>query len=453
MDSFECFCSWLGSQFEELSPAAFYRSLFGSGALQSRSSQRDGKGKIVAVEVPDEGRPFRHLIPDELDNLEEVLSTDNFLITSPISYVGKNRCDSNAVELFAIAFDLDDVLIDDATGVPEGLVSIFMRAEKGFIPTPSYVVSSGTGLHLYFKLDKPLHLYPDRFEALGKFRENMTRKIWDKYSSTNPNIQFESVTQAFKMVGSSILDGTGRRVRAFRTGGSYSIDELNDYVQPSSQIFFGYQSALPLEKAKRLYPEWYQKVVVEGRPADGTWTCSEAVYEWWLEKARYVEVGHRYWFLYFMCSYAQKCGIPYDRLEADALKVREMLDFSHLDPFTLKDVYSALEAFNRPMKLYPIEKIEYFTGIEIPRNKRNGRSRTAHLAHARLDLAEKYPDGSWREGGNMGKGRPSKEKLIRDYAAEHPDMTQAEIASNLDVSPTTVNKWLKKKSKKELDQQ
>ena len=42
------------------------------------------------------------------------------------------------------------------------------------------------------------------------------------------------------------------------------------------------KSKLSLDEAKKLYPEWYQERVVEGRPKKkGTWVCNEALYEWW----------------------------------------------------------------------------------------------------------------------------------------------------------------------------
>ena len=43
-------------------------------------------------------------------------------------------------------------------------------------------------------------------------------------------------------------------------------------------------------QAKELYPDWYEKRIVQGEPKQkskkqgGTWVCNEALYEWWKRK-------------------------------------------------------------------------------------------------------------------------------------------------------------------------
>ena len=50
------------------------------------------------------------------------------------------------------------------------------------------------------------------------------------------------------------------------------------------------KSTVTLEEAKELYPEWYEKRIVQGEPKQkskkqgGTWVCNEALYEWWKRK-------------------------------------------------------------------------------------------------------------------------------------------------------------------------
>ncbi|MCQ4928166.1 hypothetical protein NE466_11550, partial [Veillonella parvula] len=50
------------------------------------------------------------------------------------------------------------------------------------------------------------------------------------------------------------------------------------------------KSTVTLEEAKELYPDWYEKRIVQGEPKQkskkqgGTWVCNEALYEWWKRK-------------------------------------------------------------------------------------------------------------------------------------------------------------------------
>ena len=73
-----------------------------------------------------------------------------------------------------------------------------------------------------------------------------------------------------------------------------------------------------MEDAKKKYPEWYQRRVVEKRPKN-TWTCKKALYDWWIGKIYGgADQGHRYWCIMTLATYARKCGVPRETLENDA---------------------------------------------------------------------------------------------------------------------------------------
>ena len=67
-------------------------------------------------------------------------------------------------------FDLDGVNLDDDGDGPCGLVDLVYQAVGGggadLFPMPTYIASSGTGLHLYYVLSEPLRLWPNVCEAL-----------------------------------------------------------------------------------------------------------------------------------------------------------------------------------------------------------------------------------------------------------------------------------------------
>ena len=199
----------------------------------------------------------------------------------------------------------------------------------------------------------------------------------------------------------------------------------------------------PIERAKKLWPEWYQARIVEGK-APGRWTCKRDLYDWWLGEVETKATDHhRYWCLNVLAAYARKCGIPYDELEADALALvptLEGLTVREDNHFTEDHALAAIEAYYDPIihKLTR-ERIERRTAIELPKNKRNGRKQAVHLARARTVQEFDDPDGAWRNKD----GAPTKADLVREYAAEHPDANHSEIARALGISRPTVIKWLK----------
>ena len=103
-------------------------------------------------QIEGDGKAKRCTITDELDELRELQDTD-FTIMSPISYFGLRRCGKNARYLYALVFDLDGV------GMPQ-LRDTLHQMNKDILPQATFVVNSGTGLHLYYVLKEPVPMYP-----------------------------------------------------------------------------------------------------------------------------------------------------------------------------------------------------------------------------------------------------------------------------------------------------
>lgn len=93
------------------------------------------------------------------------------------------------------------------------------------------------------------------------------------------------------------------------------------------------KSTVTLEEAKELYPEWYEKRIVQGEPKQkskkqgGTWVCNEALYEWWKRKiTEEVKAGGRYFSIMALCSYGLKCGISEQKIRRDAYAFLDHLE-------------------------------------------------------------------------------------------------------------------------------
>lgn len=450
--------AYLNQYFEEVAPLDFYRAVFPSGELDRRGAFTKGKYTGIAVRVQtvaDEGtgelleNPIvrRFTVTDGLTELNDVLlappRTDDFCVMSPVSYAGKSQKQSNARKLHAIAIDLDGLYC--INGCCSSLASLFSQIERlERIPRPTFIVSSGTGVHLYYVLDEPIRLFPNTLRNLAEYRRHLTWLIWhDAITTLDHEIQYESVTQGFRMVGSSTKSGLA--VRAFETGGKVSVEYMNGFAgDGGTEIVTEYRSEMTRSKAKELYPEWYEKRIVRGIPRD-TWRCKRDLYEWWKRKIDSdAKLHHRYWCVFALAAYARKCGVPYDELEADALSFLPHLNelgAKEGNPFTVGEMYKALGAYDTSWITYPRHTIAERTDIEIPPNKRNGRKLEQHMVY--LNGLRKMRRDVLGEDEYRNSGRPDKRAEVLAFAREHPEMNHSQMARALGVSRPTVIKWLK----------
>lgn len=461
---------YLAARYDEVSPLDFYSDLFAAGDSLATADRLPGTyaGVLTRIQRGPDNREHgeHHLILSDLWSVEAMSAVDGSIpgtvaLISPLTYAGHRPLLRAAHELHALVFDLDDVVTSE-DGRPSGLIDLLYQMEdlgdvRGpFLPQPAYMVSSGSGLHLYYVLDEPIRMWPDTCEAVRRFRAAFTRRLWNRYvTSSYDRPQLESVVQSFRAVGSLAKDGQ-QIVRAFRVGGRVSVEDLNAYVDPDDALPT-HRSRHTIEEAKALWPgwdpEWRDKARSTERQA--TWHVKRDLYDWWVRRVESdpdVAVGHRYWCLFVAAALAAKCpDVTYDELEAWAYGVRPYLDSLTTDPatnpFTPEDVAAALAVYGNPLSPFlRRDKIAEKTALDMPINKRNGRDQRTHLAVARAVRDTLHPDGSWRAGSGRPPGSPNKSHPKRDavlaYAAGHPGATQREIAAALGVSKTTVNKWL-----------
>lgn len=435
----------LASRYQEVSPLEFYRDLFPVGELDQRDSFTEGKYNAIGVKITGRRRAERYTICDDLEPIDQLVSGNDFVIISPVSYAGKAQSQRNARNLYALAFDLDGLIVKD--GDPVGLRNLihqFGVADPAFHPTPTYIVSSGGGVHLYYLLMKPIPLFKNVLDQLYEYRRYFTKRVWNRYVTTlSRDPQFESVTQGFRAVGSIAKDGK-QRVRAFKVGYRVTIEDLNRLcIDESAKIkSFAYKSDLTLAQAKEKYPDWYHERIELKRPAS-VWTVKRDLYDWWLRRIKLeASIGHRYFCIMCLAIYAQKCGISREELEKDAFGLIDLMDSQSpadgSNNFDEGDVIKALDAFDTSYITFPRDSISLLSGIEIIPNKRNYLKQPTHLMIAR---AKKK---GMKEAGVMKpEGRPSKRDQILDCAADHPDWSHSRIAKELGVSRTTVIKWLR----------
>lgn len=468
---------WLDANYERVEPHVFYREIFPVGSFERRGHFEDGKGNGIGISIHDafevanepvdaseqkedensvqnqeKCKVHCYVINDGFEKLDELIC-QKFSIISPVSYFGKSRSGKNARELYAIAFDLDGV------DMPQ-LRDTFHQMNRGFIPAATFVVNSGTGLHLYYLLDSPIAMYPQNQRFLKELKYSLTRRIWNRFTSNIKEPQIQGVLQGFRVVGSGTKLGADYPVVAYRYGKTVSIEYLLQYVPDTNgdlQRVTGMleRGSLSIEEAKKKYPDWYERRIVRGERR-GRWTVKRDLYDWWLRKIETeIHVGHRFYGIMTLAIYAIKCGIAEEELQQDAyrlLKNFDAMSYEDSNRFTIEDVVKALEMYNENFVTFPRADIAKYSGIPISPNKRNWKKQSQHLEIARairdIKTKQQGKDNWWQ-----GNGRPSKEQLIREYMFAHPEVRKkTEIATALQIDRHTVGKFYDM-IRAEIDQQ
>lgn len=433
--------NWLKKFYEEVTPVEFYRGIFPESSFERQGQQIDLKanGIITVIEKNDDKDvPFNLLVFDDLKTIKDVEGY-KFVIMSPLAYFGKNRTAENARYLYGFAIDLDGV------GMSQ-LNDLFFQIKNGLIPEPTYVVNSGTGLHLYFVLQDPIALYPNVHYKLKEFKYGLIEKIWNRYTSTfkeRNEVQYQGIFQGFRVPGTASKLGVDYPVVAFDIGKKVTVEYLNGFLMDKSKALTDicYQSKLNLRQAKEKYPDWYQTRIVEGRQK-GRWVVKRDLYDWWLRKIKEGStVGHRYYCMSVLAVYAVKCNIDEDELHRDAMELLPYLDGLTTDEsnrFTKKDILDAMKLYNESYVYYSRAEVERVSGISVPPNKRNYQKQAWHLEDMRIRKQTMRRRG---QAFKNPEGRPSFKKDIERLLFLQPDITKQECAATLECSYQTVCRY------------
>ena len=425
--------------FEEVTPYEFYRDVFPIGELEERGKQEQGKYNGVAVELlPREKdnnaqKIKRYILTDDLYILDKLLESNNFIIISPISYKGKNRKAESARFIYGLAIDLDGV------ETVQNITDLFYQMQNDILPTPTYAVTSGHGLHLYYLFETPLPAFENIKKGLHTLKTALIRRIWNRYVTVlSDKPQYQSIFQGFRLVGGVTKDG--RRTKAYRTGEKITVEYLNNYVTEEKQLKdFSYKSKLTLPEAKKKYPEWYEKRIEQGQEKN-IWVCKRDLYDWW-KRRLLIEAteGHRYFAMMCLAIYAKKSGVSYEELEKDAFELVPRFDLLTTDEnnhFTDYDCIKALEMYNDSYFTFPIDEIVKLTLIPIEKNKSNYRKQAVHIKYMNLQRAFKVELGESTNGG-----RPTAENTVKQWQQKHPEGKKADCIRETGLSKPTVYKW------------
>ena len=146
----------LKAMFTQVTPYEFYRDVFPAGSLgvhgdlsvrkpnliytmTVRKDEDDEKAKVYARNT---------IVFDDLEGLQGAAGAE-FAVTSPVSYRGRNRTAANAYHLWGFCIDLDGVGMDQ-------MHDLLYQIQNDVLPTPTYLINSGHGFHVYYLLEEPI---------------------------------------------------------------------------------------------------------------------------------------------------------------------------------------------------------------------------------------------------------------------------------------------------------
>ena len=399
----------------------------------------------------------------------EYIEKSKLALCSGLTYRGRANRLEKAQQMNALIFDLDGV------GVEEFKILEARWGMKGgecrAVPKPTYTVLSGSGLHLYYVFFEPIALFPNIKLQLKALKYDLTFTIWD-YGETSKeeSVQYQSINQSFRMPGSlNTKNEHETQVVAFRTGERVDLDYLNRFVvEPGNKVDIEKPfkpTKITKKEAQELYPEWYERVIVKREKKAKKWAIDEkvhgedpyALYHWWIGKSdnvkngkkpdikKRIKGGHRYYFLMCMAIFASKCNVPREKLKADMKEIfEEIAKIPHKNELTQADMAAALEAYSKEYYDTSIVEINYWTGVEIEKNKRNGRSQARHLAIARMDKEHLKETGTLKNPEGRPAGKSKERDKVREYRLEHPDAGPTDCIRDTGISRNTVYRWWKK---------
>lgn len=441
----------------EVSPFDFYRDLFPVGSLEKKGEKDIGKGNIVATSIrKDGGRSRNWVIYDGLDELKHLIDVP-FGLIYPMTHWGRTHKEQTGHELFAFVIDIDFVTL-------QLLQNLCHQFDCQVQHKPTYLVSSGRGIHLYFFLEKPIPLYKNLREMLSTLKKDLIRRFWNDTTSLTPEKpDIASIYQGFRSVGSWSKLGREYPVRAFKlTEKRFSLDELTKIYTPSLHDVIQYSNVdtslvekkpewkpkkdrIPLEKAKELYPDWYRRKILgekaETKPKD-FWTANKKMYLWWRDNKLRQEIrqGGRYFGVIALCAFGLKCGVEKAQIKADAMGLLSFLDSLTIDktnPFTMQDINDALTSLDNPLTAKATRQwIEERTKVSIPPNKRNGRTRAEHVKLMNFVRDEINQNKNWH-------GRKSVDFVVFDFLSRFPNAKADDFVNETGLSRRVFYKYKK----------
>lgn len=400
--------SVLGEFGEQVDKWTFYEDVFG-----------DTEKTVPVILSANE-----HLQAMTLDSAMDFSAPRDDVYISGCTYFHDWYSKKTAHDIYAFIIDLDSVW---SGGLLSGLRSDW---QLDGVPTryakPTYIVNSGTGLHLYFVLAEPIPCFGTQIQEIEKlYREIALQQTAKAWIGQKPQIQWFG--QSFRMVGSLTKDGF--ETTAFRYGEKWDIQDLAKWY------------GIEKEFRKRGEHEDFKPIRKQRKRKKGQrkgFTSNRAFYDYTLRTVREkTHEGHRYTSMCALSVIAWKCKVPEWEVEKDLESLLPYFNKGSVRTVKANEIKSAMKMYNARAMETPRERLEDWLGWEYKPIKRNGRKRDMHLKLARNQLA------LLKEMGETSQGRPKQSIIVEEWQEKHPNGKKIECHRETGLSRPTIDKWWK----------
>ena len=337
-------------------------------------------------------------------------------------------------DVYAIVIDADSVTSKRLDSIFQNGFELKLSDTKTHkLPKPTYIVNSGTGIHLYYVFNEPIPYFKKQSNELNKLYKMMAHDLTaDHHFGMKEQILW--IGQPYRMVGS--LTKIDTETTAFMYGDEWNIDELANWYGITTK--FERRKNIKMEISKDTFreisynntkTEVNNEVFIEtpitnssikkitAIPKHTNIKFYDSTFKGIKEKTT---CGHRYYSMVALCAVAKKCQITKDRLEND---LSELADYFNLEaknngtPLIEDDeVRNALKSFKEIGKKNTRVTLENWLGwkYDAPyrKDKKVRRSREAHLKRARALLQLAIEAGEVNPAKKADKYRAKVEQIL-----------------------------------------
>ena len=396
---------------------------------------------VVLIDDDENKHMVKMTIGEALDQAE----SRNDILLGACTYFNEFVSKATTKEVRGLIIDMDNVY----AGVLLSALQKDWNTEEEELPKPTYIVNSGTGLHLYFVFDEPIPYYRcNRFDM-----DNLYRRL--AVQQTTARIYYHKQVQwfgqDFRMAGS--LNKYNWRNETFRVGERWNIDKLAVAVGLKNVHFVRYGE----KRTKKPQP----RVKSLNRPMKRTgWRCNRGFYNYTLNRCRNeTKEGTRYMSFCALTVIAWKCNVPIDELERDLYSLIPIYNEGAKRQMKESEVKHALKMYNEKAMLTQRERLEDWIGWEYKPIQRNGRTRKEHLqaeywrdnetGRRKVNVCRQNRELAlldMRENGEI-EGRPkgsgTAKNIVIAWKIRHPNGRKADCVRDTGLSKPTVYKWWK----------
>lgn len=382
-----------------------------------------------------------------LDDLMEYQAYRDDVCVAPATFINGRYSLSCCKDIHALVIDLDAVEADVLD------VVISNGSIGGNIPLPTYIVNSGRGVHFYYVFKEPVPFYRKNREPLKAMYD---RICYFTKKGIAAKTDKHALTQPFRLPGSQTK--IGQTATAWLSGEKWSVAQLGRRLGVDvSGMDLVAKPLLPQREYHEARAKWLESAAGSGAiqprkkrewrsPLEG----NEGFYRSCLRRCyEETEEGHRYKSMFAMAAVGYKVRINKEKVEDDLADL--LIHYNSIGKrMGHTELKKAMKGYCPKADRFSSARLEEYFGWKFRRSwkerKENGGEILSHdeqreLARFKRDMKMRREGRKWTDGNGRKPGTHTKEQVVKDWRAAHPDGKPRECIEATGLSKNTVYKW------------